>query len=294
MFDKEPEEVAEHWMKLLREIDENEWANEISQVIGDKIDAKVQYEICAGKVIPSRDQMDIIDRALELVREKHTQAPADREAIKSERHKVYGDVVENHENIACAWVGLLRDHAKSIEMGIPLPTWTVALMMATLKIDRMRLIYHKDNYDDAHNYLDFADDMQAEDQKRRDRLSKAKPLVDEVFGYDVKTEFSKAYSMMTHFVPVDRHEEKPALPDDFHAEWDALRSKIIQYGWNSKVSAVIGNVIPFEKILNFFAGKQLPTLDEFTIIDESLRQVERERDEFEKSSLNQEISHDTT
>jgi hypothetical protein len=82
------------------------------------------------------------------------------DAIKAERQKVYGDPRENHRGIAMAWAGLLQPHAPAIARGDPIPDWTVALMMAALKLNRMRLTFKQDNYDDIRNYLEFAEQWQ--------------------------------------------------------------------------------------------------------------------------------------
>lgn len=84
------------------------------------------------------------------------------EAIKHDRRKVYGEPRENHKGIAQMWAPMLQPWAPQIARGEPIPEHVVALLMALLKIDRMRLVYHKDNYDDCKNYLDFAEDWQAD------------------------------------------------------------------------------------------------------------------------------------
>ena len=83
-------------------------------------------------------------------------------AIRAERHKVYGDPKENHIGIAQIWAPLLQPHAAAVAAGAPLPPHVVALMMVGLKLDRMRITYHQDNYDDLRNYLLFAEQWQRE------------------------------------------------------------------------------------------------------------------------------------
>jgi len=85
-------------------------------------------------------------------------------AIAEERQKVYGDPKINHDGIAQAWTALLEPHAKGLSEGKPLPAWTVALMMASLKLLRMRNVYHEDNYDDISVYLRFAKAWQQESE----------------------------------------------------------------------------------------------------------------------------------
>lgn len=84
----------------------------------------------------------------------------EQEAIKAERRKVYGEPLDNHRGIAQMWAPLLQPHAVAITNGDPIPAWTVALLMAALKLDRMRLVYHADNYTDAAVYLGFAEEWQ--------------------------------------------------------------------------------------------------------------------------------------
>lgn len=84
------------------------------------------------------------------------------DAIKNERRKVYGEPKSNHEGIAMMWAPILQPWWDRIRDMKPVPPHVVALLMATLKIDRARLVYHKDNYDDCKNYLDFAQEWQAD------------------------------------------------------------------------------------------------------------------------------------
>lgn len=82
------------------------------------------------------------------------------EKIKAERQKVYGDPLENHKGIAQMWAPLLQPHADAIKAGEPIPPHVVALLMCALKLDRMRIAYHEDNYADLRNYLSFAQEWQ--------------------------------------------------------------------------------------------------------------------------------------
>jgi hypothetical protein len=84
----------------------------------------------------------------------------EQEAIKTDRRKIYGEPLENHQGIAQMWAPLLQPHAEAIAAGRPIPAWAVALLMAALKLDRMRLIYHEDNYADIAVYLSFAKEWQ--------------------------------------------------------------------------------------------------------------------------------------
>lgn len=84
------------------------------------------------------------------------------DSIKNERRKVYGEPRENHKGIAQMWAPMLQPWADRIAKGIPIPEHVVSLMMALLKIDRMRLVFHKDNYDDCKNYLGFSEEWQSD------------------------------------------------------------------------------------------------------------------------------------
>lgn len=76
--------------------------------------------------------------------------------IAYERQKVYGDPKVNHDGIAQAWAGILQPWALHIAEMKPIPPHVVALLMAALKMNRMRMVYHKDNYDDLKVYMSFA------------------------------------------------------------------------------------------------------------------------------------------
>jgi nucleoside 2-deoxyribosyltransferase len=82
------------------------------------------------------------------------------EEIRIERQQVYGDPLENHKGIAQMWAPLLQPHWRTIKDGMPIQAHVVALMMVALKLDRMRLVYHADNFADARNYLAFAEEFQ--------------------------------------------------------------------------------------------------------------------------------------
>lgn len=82
-------------------------------------------------------------------------------AIRAERGKVYGEPRANHQGIAMMWAPMLEPHWQAIKDQKPLPEHVVALLMALLKIDRMRLTFHADNYDDCANYLGFARQWQS-------------------------------------------------------------------------------------------------------------------------------------
>ena len=84
----------------------------------------------------------------------------EQETIKKDRRKIYGEPLENHQGIAQMWAPLLQPHAEAIAAGRPIPAWPVALLMVALKLDRMRLVYHEDNYADIAVYLSFAREWQ--------------------------------------------------------------------------------------------------------------------------------------
>lgn len=94
---------------------------------------------------------------------------AELDAIKAERGRVYGDPIKSHANIGLSWTGLIQQHY-GIELDHPIPSWLVNQMMVTLKMQRSARVYHKDNYDDAANYSQFANDGQAADERARARL----------------------------------------------------------------------------------------------------------------------------
>ena len=80
--------------------------------------------------------------------------------IRNQRGSIYGPPEENHRGIAQIWASILQPHWQDIRDMKPLPTWAVYLLMVGVKLNRMRLVYHPDNYDDARNYLRFAEEAQ--------------------------------------------------------------------------------------------------------------------------------------
>lgn len=83
--------------------------------------------------------------------------------IRKDRGAIYGPPKLNHEGIAQMWASLLQPHWEAVRDQRPLPPHVVALLMAALKLNRMRLAYHEDNYDDIANYLLFAKEWQSAD-----------------------------------------------------------------------------------------------------------------------------------
>ena len=99
--------------------------------------------------------------------------PDHLDKIKAERQKVYGDPRKNHEGIAQMWASILEPHWERIRDQKPLPPHVVAMMMALLKINRMRLKFHADNYDDAAVYLlQFSRDWQEQEDAALAELEK--------------------------------------------------------------------------------------------------------------------------
>lgn len=86
--------------------------------------------------------------------------------ISLERRQVYGDPEVNHIGIAMGWAGILQPWALDIAAMRPLPPHVVALLMASLKLNRMRVRFHADNYDDASVYQGFARAWQREHEER--------------------------------------------------------------------------------------------------------------------------------
>jgi hypothetical protein len=82
------------------------------------------------------------------------------EQVKHDRQTIYGDPRENHTGIAQAWAGILQPWHEEIRRGDALPPHVVALLMVLLKANRMRRVFHKDNYVDARAYMDFAQEWQ--------------------------------------------------------------------------------------------------------------------------------------
>jgi hypothetical protein len=88
------------------------------------------------------------------------------EGVRADRGTVYGDPLENHRGIAQMWASILQPHWETIKRGDPVPPHVVALLLCLLKINRMRLRYHEDNYIDECIYLGFAYEWQKAEQAR--------------------------------------------------------------------------------------------------------------------------------
>lgn len=82
--------------------------------------------------------------------------------VSIERRKVYGDPWINHLGIAQSWAGLLQPWSLQIAAMKPLPPHVVALLMAALKGNRKRVVFHEDNYTDGRVYDRFAETWQRE------------------------------------------------------------------------------------------------------------------------------------
>lgn len=91
-----------------------------------------------------------------------SERPNGAESIIEQRGKIYGDPKENHDGIAMQWAPMLQPHWEAIRDMKPLPAHVVALLMVLVKVNRMRLVFHEDNFSDAINYMDFARQWQPE------------------------------------------------------------------------------------------------------------------------------------
>lgn len=83
-------------------------------------------------------------------------------AISVDRQKVYGDPWINHFGIAQGIAGILQPWALRIARMEPLPPHVIANIMSALKLNRQRMRFHADNYDDLAVYQRFARAWQAE------------------------------------------------------------------------------------------------------------------------------------
>lgn len=104
---------------------------------------------------------------------------AEEELVKRDRQQVYGDPLENHAGIAQMWASILQPWADRIALGTPLPPHVIALLMTLLKINRMRYVFHEDNYVDASVYSGFARQWQPSAPTPNDPL----PQVPGEWGY---------------------------------------------------------------------------------------------------------------
>lgn len=88
-------------------------------------------------------------------------AHAVSETIQHDRQAIYGDPIENHRGIAMQWAPMLQPHWEAIRDMQALPPHVVAMLMGLVKINRMRRVFHADNYDDQSIYINnFAREWQ--------------------------------------------------------------------------------------------------------------------------------------
>jgi hypothetical protein len=89
--------------------------------------------------------------------------------ILEARTQMHGSWRLAHRNVGLIWAGILSDHfGKPIP---PIPAHVCALMMTAFKVGRAvrPYKYSADHYDDARNYLDFAQAMAPKGRKREKR-----------------------------------------------------------------------------------------------------------------------------
>lgn len=84
----------------------------------------------------------------------------DLNALKADRQEVYGPPDINHDGIAMQWAPMLQPWSDHIAQMKPLPRHVVALMFTLLKVNRMRITFKQDNFDDARVYMQFAEEWQ--------------------------------------------------------------------------------------------------------------------------------------
>lgn len=80
--------------------------------------------------------------------------------LRKSRQSVYGDPQLNHRGIAMQWAPMLQPWAEDIAQMKPLPEHVIALLMTLLKVNRMRITFKQDNFDDARVYMQFAEEWQ--------------------------------------------------------------------------------------------------------------------------------------
>lgn len=84
-----------------------------------------------------------------------------------ERGKVYGDPYESHKNIGLAWTALLRQAGMLPQItAYTITPSMVAQMMVIFKMQRSARVFKQDNYDDAHAYVNFAEEFQQKDNNQ--------------------------------------------------------------------------------------------------------------------------------
>lgn len=96
--------------------------------------------------------------------------------LRASRGAVYGDPKENHSLIAGQWAAILQPWGKHISEGKPLPPHVIALCMVGLKLNRMRLSFHRDNYEDLGVYASMAMKWQQEWDEAQSQEKNSPPM----------------------------------------------------------------------------------------------------------------------
>jgi Domain of unknown function (DUF6378) len=91
----------------------------------------------------------------------HASSPENvREKLRRERGARYGDVFINQSTIGQMYTAMLEQHYQ-ISLPHPIPGSLAAAFMVLVKLNRAAFSpNHADNFDDAHNYLDFVQECQ--------------------------------------------------------------------------------------------------------------------------------------
>jgi len=98
-------------------------------------------------------------------------------SVRKAREKIHGtNVYQNHSQLGRAWAAILSQHYIVVgENKIPdLPPRIVCLMLAQLKLLRAAKphAYNADDYCDAKNYLDFAEELEQKEHEHESNQGK--------------------------------------------------------------------------------------------------------------------------
>lgn len=110
----------------------------------------VPYELCR------------MDRSQAVPRQVPSSGEKSRDQIRVERAAFYGDAGHNHYTIGMMWTGLMEQFYSSkvpkFKLPFPIPGELVAMFQAMIKFNRQAFRRKRDNVDDAHNYIDIAEE----------------------------------------------------------------------------------------------------------------------------------------
>lgn len=203
--------------------------------------------------------------------------------LRASRGAVYGDPKENHSLIAGQWAAILQPWGAHIAAGKPLPPHVVALCMVGLKLNRMRLAYHRDNYEDLGVYASMAMKWQQEwdeaQSQEADRQFAAQNDAPEKCPTPAEWELKQKFQVAPPSIHQDSKAWETIFPEPIkphsgkaHIPWASIRDEVLRpevekelEGWLSRIRpdvyAPSGMVLGIVK--NAFDKLKVPSLEDY-------------------------------